>query len=651
LNSFLNKNLTLFKNRFPSLYKTLLPYVENFSIPNLSTLEIIKAHSGDITAKYKGSLLHSAYNPIKEAKTISKTSSLSNAETLVFYGFGLGYLPNICASLYSKKNIVLIEPDPFWILLAFSILDWTPVLRHTSCVFFFNAQSQTIIQVLEKLGFDKCYSIAIDSHIAHKKNYFNNIQELVKRNIQKQNINEATLERFSHLWLRNLCKNINSSLANYGGICKYQNCVQSQIPALVLAAGPSLEKILPHLSELKKRCILICVDTALRACISVGIQPHFIILVDPQYWNSRHLDRIKAPESILVTESAAYPSVFRFKSRETILCTSLFPLGKYIENFLGKNGSLAAGGSVASSAWDFARYIGCTTILTAGLDLGFPNKKTHAKGSTFEERTIRSSNRLHNTETANAHSLHSTSLSLKSDFNGNNLLSDTRMNMYAWWFESKCAQFPNIQTKTITTESLYIPGFGVCSIKDALNLPIKTNKIEAILKNIPNETSQTIEKRTKMLQIALEDIKQSLCDLQTFATNAITICEKATKICNLAPVANNNSANLAISEAFTKLNDIDSAISKSKTASLASLVYPSIKKLDRIYSKAGISEEASATQNYFQKCANFFLRSKIMYNEINKAINLHFCLLFSQVPTTPSDNITVRMHSSKTANS
>jgi hypothetical protein len=647
----LSKNLTLFNKRFPSLFETLKPFTENFSINTISDFEIIKAQCGDITAKYKGSLLHSIYNPVKECEKLSKTNEISNAETLVFYGFGLGYLPNICASLYTEKNIVLIEPDPLWILVAFTIVDWTPVFNHISCVFFYNAQSQTIISILEQFGLEKSSFIALESQIAHKKNYFENIQELVKRNKQKKNINEATLERFSHLWLRNLCRNINGPIANYGGICKYKNFIKSQIPALILAAGPSLEQILPQLSELKKRCIIICVDTALRACTSVGVQPHFIILVDPQYWNSRHLDRIKAPESILITESATYPSVFRFQSRETILCTSMFPLGQYIEQFLGKNGILAAGGSVASSAWDFARYIGCTTILTAGLDLGFPNKKTHAKGSTFEERTIRLSNRLQNTETTNAHSLHSTTLSLKSDFNGKDLLSDTRMNMYAWWFESKCAQFLDIKTKTITPDSLFIPGISIYSIKETLSLPIKTNEIETLLKKIPEETIQTKEKRNKALEFALKDISKSLNELKDFAENAITICDKAITICNKTLNTTQISTNVAITEAFDKLKKIDIYIKQSKASSLASLVYPSTKKLDKICKQAGISEETTTAQNYRQKCIYSFLRSKIMYSEINKAVNLHFSLLFSQVPKTQSDNITVRMHSSKTANS
>ena len=98
-----------------------------------------------------------------------------------------------------------------------------------------------------------------------------------------------------------------------------------------------------NLAEIKKRCLLICVDTALRACLRVGVQPDFIVLVDPQYWNIRHLDNCAAPDSVLITELAAYPAVFRFRCREIVLCSSLYPVGAYFERICGTKGALGAG--------------------------------------------------------------------------------------------------------------------------------------------------------------------------------------------------------------------------------------------------------------------------------------------------------------------
>ena len=221
----------------------------------------------------------------------------------------------------------------------------------------------------------------------HAQQYFSALQELIERNKQKKEINDNTLEQFGKLWLKNSIKNARfidklNTIQCIKNFCSGEN-------AFILAAGPTLSEVLPYLKQIQEKSVLICVDTALRSCLSAGVEPDFIILVDPQYWNARHIEGLRALKSTLITEIAAYPSVFRFECRQILLCSSLYPFGRYIEKYRGEYGKLSAGGSVATTAWDFAQWLGCTQIFFAGLDLSYPDKKTHVKGSTFEEKAIR----------------------------------------------------------------------------------------------------------------------------------------------------------------------------------------------------------------------------------------------------------------------
>ena len=59
-----------------------------------------------------------------------------------------------------------------------------------------------------------------------------------------------------------------------------------------------------------------------------------------------------------------------------------------------ENESLSAGGSVATTAWDFARFIGCNPIIMAGLDLAFTQNKTHSLACKFEKDAMFLSNRF-----------------------------------------------------------------------------------------------------------------------------------------------------------------------------------------------------------------------------------------------------------------
>jgi hypothetical protein len=470
LNSIWNKNIRFFRARFRDLYTLYEPI---FSEPDPQkilpsdcerTFSLIETKNGSITIRENGILLHSAYNPIAEAEKIAAALIEPEAPPntlLVFYGFGLGYLPNAAAKQFPDSPFVLIEPDVRRFALALSVLDWEAVFSHRICVLLIGASEQTVLGTLEsKLFGENALANAVFADIpalqAHAADYFSALKEIIRRNIQKQRINRNTSDKFGALWRRNTARNMDVC-SHLDGVHKFAGKAQG-LSACVFAAGPSLEQLLPLLPEIKKRCILICVDTALRSCLRAGVEPDFIVLADAQFWNARHLDGLRSPSSVLVTEVAVYPTVMRFVCKETVLFDSAYPAGKEFEKRFGSKGALGTGGSVATTAWDFARFLGCREIFLAALDLGFPHKRSHARGSTFESQSHRESSRLAPAETFGARALIAAKSVPCTDSNGNPVLSDERLRLYAWWFESKVAEFPQVKTWSLTAESRAIPG-------------------------------------------------------------------------------------------------------------------------------------------------------------------------------------------------
>ena len=470
MNSYWNKNKTLFINRFPQLAallkKDILTAGEN--PPPFWNIETAK--NGSVTVRENGLLLHSAYNPEREAQQTA--AAQTEADAAVFLSFGAGYLPDAYALQHPNTALLLIEPDVSHFIAAMQILDWEPVFTHPKCILAIGCPQNEVIQLINKFGIKNCAFFSQKNQTAHAQAFFDNLQKLIERNRSKETINNSTRERFSSLWLKNSCRNLRS-FAECDGINLYENKAEN-LPAIVLAAGPSLADVLPYLAELKKRAIIICVDTALRACLRSHVEPDFIILVDPQYWAAQHLAGLSSPSSVLITESAAYPSVLRFNCRKIVFCSSFFPLGKYFEQQLGSKGKLDAGGSVATSAWDFARLTGASPVFMAGLDLGYPDKKTHIKGSTFEEALYRASSRIAPAETGNTASLYGVPAEYAKDYNGNSILTDQRMKLFAWWFESRLAAPDAVQTFTFCPQNLAIPGIKPMTIDSFLKTSSKT---------------------------------------------------------------------------------------------------------------------------------------------------------------------------------
>ena len=667
MNSIWNKNIALFKERFPSLAKIFQKEILDFSeiygnqnkIQRDENEKIIETenqnkdrksnlkipveifpsklrlpNSEDFfpTAKENGKYLHSAYNPLREADQTAQAIHKEKPDIFgtAFFGSGLGYNAISYARLFPNDTIILVESDARYFFTALSVLDWSDFFKAKNIIIALETSPDQVISILEHAGgFKHIHIYENSAQTQHAKDYFSTLNALIERNKRKSQINNSTLEKFSGLWLRNSCKNLHY-LAEKDGVNIYKGKLNPKIPALILAAGPTLEESLPYLKELKKRSVLIAVDTALRPCLKAGVEPDFIILCDPQYYAYRHITGLSSPSSVLITESAAYPSVFRFGCRKTVMCSSMFPLGQFVESKIGEKGVLSAGGSVSTTAWDFARLIGAKNIIFSGLDLGYPDFQTHIRGSTFEEKIHAISKRTNPAEKLGIASLFAAGTEKSLDYSGAEILTDCKMKMFAWWFESKQEEFSSsgISSYSLSEKSLKIPGFKTLSIGQILSLPdfsdLKNeffiqsenqeseNERAAEIKNEIETKSQNLENSENFRKV-LEMIKNGLDELYLLAKKGANLSDKAIASTN----ADNLASNLVIKKPENQKNfsleleKIDSAILNSQFKDLVALVFPTESQLNKIYEKTIFSPD---------KLAATFQRSKIIYSELEKSI-------------------------------
>lgn len=529
MNSIWNKNLSLFKNRFPQLAQLMENQLEFFNryagteTENTALYpfwEITTSRTNLPVAAENGLRLHSAYNPEREAETAlaAKKEEITASKALVFSGMGLGYTVLKAVSSYKDKTIIIIEPDLNHFLAALLLVDFEAVFSHPSIIFACGCGTEQAITLLNQYGIHYCCFFSVQAQTAHGQPYFDQLETLIKRNKNKEDINNATLEKFRKLWFNNSKRNL-STTCRLEGVKLFRG-KGKDLPFLVLGAGPSLDKILPYLNQLKEKIVTVCVDTALRSCLRVGYQPDFIVLTDPQYWAYRHIAGLKSPSSILIAENAVYPAVFKFNCKKIICCSSQIPLGTFFEKYCGEFGSLGAGGSVASCCWNFAELSGASRIYVAGLDLSFPKKQTHIKGSTFEQASHTNSLKIKSAETAGMPMLFSGNACWEKDYNDQPVLSDQRMKMFAWWFESRLAACPHVKTYTIAPEGLKIPGIQVCAIDELLSLPECTASKQEYLSFAQSERPlEELDSCYKKACMALEKQLQE----------AINICADAIK--------------------------------------------------------------------------------------------------------------------------
>ena len=579
----------------------------------IAPLEILPSKQGILTAKDSGKLLHSLYNPIREAEQAARgaKSSISDCYGCAFFSFGLGYAALSYAALFPNDTLILVENDPRYFFTALSLVDWSPIFSIKNCIIALGTGVDSVVSLIENTGGIKHTALLENpAQSAHSADYFSALRSLIERNRRKVEINAYTLEKFSTLWLKNTCKNL-KYLKYLDGISIFQDSCPPFLPVVILAAGPTLEGILPHLAQIKKRAILVAVDTALRACLRSGVEPDFVVLADPQYYAYRHIAGLSSPSSILITESAAYPAVYRFKCKKIVLCASLFPLGQYIESKIGSKGALVAGGSVSTTAWDFARFIGAKEIFCAGLDLGYPHFQTHIRGSTFEENIHTKSGRLSPAEELGSSLLFGADIQKANDYKGEIILTDSKMKMFAWWFESKAEEFKDsIKSYSLSENSLKIPNFSVKNIGELLARPELSSQKEEFFKKCDAGRigsdhdcgGKTCESaKAEIFDAALENHKAGLEELYSTAKKGIRLAEQGL-------LSQNPGAFL------TDLSKIDSQILHSEYKEIASLVFPTEKKLAALFENlTPMRDEIKAS----------FQKSKIIYKELMNGITLY----------------------------
>jgi hypothetical protein len=317
----------------------------------------------------------------------------------VILGFGLGYAAEAAAK--AGRPLIIAESRRSLLRRALEERDLSSFLAGNTLAFVVGGNGESAVQAALGLFAAAGPPALIRNRalMAADEAWYAGVERGILSYAGRSQVNSATLRRFGRRWVRNLGRNM-EAIRDLPGIARLEGILAGGgIPVFLAAAGPSLDQAAPFLGEIRKRCVVVAVDTSLRFLLRRGLAPDFTVSVDPQYWNFRHLDRCPAPETWLIAEPAVYPPALRHPFRGVFLCRSHFPLGRFIEDRVEPKGALGAGGSVATSAWDFARILGAPSVWIAGLDLSFPGLKTHFKGALFEGRSHGESGRFVPSET------------------------------------------------------------------------------------------------------------------------------------------------------------------------------------------------------------------------------------------------------------
>lgn len=165
-------------------------------------------------------------------------------------------------------------------------------------------------------------------------------------------------------------------------------------PAVMVAAGPSLNKNIHYLKEYKDKVIIIAVDTIVERLLQENIVPHFVCSVErvDKVYEYFYKDKDIPKEVTLVAPLVLDPRVFeKFKGEYIIPFRTEVTEYRWLQNMLEikEDCSTPVGLSCAHMAFGIAQHLGCSPIIMIGQDLAYDTitGRTHVNGTTYDDKT------------------------------------------------------------------------------------------------------------------------------------------------------------------------------------------------------------------------------------------------------------------------
>lgn len=223
----------------------------------------------------------------------------------------------------------------------------------------------------------------IPPYIYHFKDQVDKIEKDISHIISLNMVRSLTMEFFGAKWAENMLENFPCMVK--GVPFKHLQGAFRGRPAIVVSAGPSLEKNIGLLPDLKNKAVIIGAGSAIDTLKQHGITPHLLASFDGGEGNYRHFEKLESKDIRLVFTGDIYPRIVReFKGRLIPVEASNKRTYDYLKQFGAPDlGEAMIGPSVANMALDVAVNLGCNPIILIGQDLSFAGGKSHASGNAF----------------------------------------------------------------------------------------------------------------------------------------------------------------------------------------------------------------------------------------------------------------------------
>lgn len=471
-------------------------------------------------------LIHSMVDPVEEAvHRINRVKGLESNYVCIIFGFGFGYdVREILKRKFNKGYVLVIEPRLDILKAALSCMDFSDILCNESVKIIYND---------EKFKNNLYQFIKICSHMLKNTIYYQLpvYEYITKGEIKKIRKEYSEMVSFFFTTMGNSPGDTLIGIANMFNNIEYildsfniTSLRFNGIPAIIVGAGPSLDKNFKLLKNIKERAIIIAAETILEKLLKNDIVPDIVCVLErgdnvfENFFKGKQLNN----NIVLCGQCVIETKIFRVYPGKKIVCfKEPVTTDRWFSQSVGGANTFKSGQTVTSMAFSLARIFECDPIVLIGQDLSYgEDGKTHAGETVYEDLEMKDDLELYRD--------HFTENELIRKVKGN--YSDYVITMPYWyqflkWYE---IEIKSTQAKVInaTEGGAYIDGTIIMTLEEVIKTYCMKN-IEVSLVNRVCEVSK--EEKVQRLDAMMNLIDNELSNFKSTKN----IIKETIKLCDL----------------------------------------------------------------------------------------------------------------------
>ncbi|CQR70448.1 hypothetical protein SOV_39810 [Sporomusa ovata DSM 2662] len=460
----LQKNMEIIASCAPFLLNELLP-LDFSQIGDGVAEEIAESGRRDIYFCHNNNryLLHSSYDPAVEARRIVRQVTVDKDCLFVVYGLGLGlHLRELRQRISPGSKVVIIEHNLDVVKYVLGHFDVSDIFAKGQFVLLFGdaQQLEKMILYLSSLNY---HNLAHNLQALALPNYYVYARE-----------NQAALKQITtvlHNTFLSLGNSLDDQFVGFSNMCHNTDAIMNSnsimdikgkyknVPAIIVAAGPSLDKNIEYLKAANGKALIIACDASMRACDQYGVRPDAIASIerDEPTYTFYYKGRTFPKDLVLLGPGSLWPTIYEeYPGKTIIMSRNDIGFEQLWLSACNQFSFVSLGSSCATVAFAVAREAGCNPIILIGQDLAYTSGKKHSDLTHAE------------LEGANDDRDSTAGVYLE-DHEGNLLQSHIVYKMFKEWYEMQIASNRELKVIDATEGGAYIQGTTLMPLREAID--------------------------------------------------------------------------------------------------------------------------------------------------------------------------------------